>query len=138
MKEYLKSVSKGFLLIIIAVLCVSTLYFAFEYEEEKQYSENSEAEAQKLNQQIDELKEQNSSLADENIELGETNDELQSENESNSEELDFWQQYAVIVTREGKKYHHYGCGHIEGRDFYILNIDEAEAEGYTPCLDCCG
>ena len=138
MKEYLKSVSKGLLLVVIALLCASTLYFAFEYEGEKQYSEKSEIEEQKLNQQIDELKGQNTSLTDENSELEETNDNLRAEDERNSEELEFWQESAVIVTTDGKKYHHYGCGHIEGRDYYIYNIEKAEAMGYTPCLDCCG
>lgn len=51
-------------------------------------------------------------------------------------ELIFWNKYAVICTTEGYKYHHYGCGHIEDRTFYIYNISQAESLGYTPCLDC--
>lgn len=48
----------------------------------------------------------------------------------------FYTNYAVIVTTTGRKYHHYGCPHLDGRDFYIFNIDNAEYQGYTPCLDC--
>lgn len=52
------------------------------------------------------------------------------------DEYEFFHDYAVIVTTTGSKYHHYGCYHIEGRRYYIYNIENAEAKGYTPCLDC--
>jgi hypothetical protein len=52
------------------------------------------------------------------------------------DEYRFLHKYAVVVTTAGKKYHHYGCYHIEDRQFYIYNIAAAEAKGYTPCLDC--
>ena len=52
-------------------------------------------------------------------------------------ELAFWDNNAVLCTTEGKKYHHYGCGHLEGRGGYIFNIEYAKSLGYTPCLDCC-
>ena len=48
----------------------------------------------------------------------------------------FFRNYACIVTTSGSKYHHYGCYHIEGRSFYIYNIELAKSKGYTPCLDC--
>lgn len=53
-----------------------------------------------------------------------------------SEEIEFWRDYAVITTTTGSKYHAYGCPHIEGREFYIYNIDNAIYKGYSPCLDC--
>lgn len=64
-----------------------------------------------------------------------------SDGESNvygeiGDEYRFFHKYAVVVTTAGKKYHHYGCYHIEDRQFYIYNIAAAEAKGYTPCLDC--
>ena len=51
-------------------------------------------------------------------------------------ELTFWDTNACICTTDGEKYHHYGCGHTIGRDFYIYNTEKAKAKGYTPCLDC--
>ena len=55
---------------------------------------------------------------------------------SMKEELDFWQNYAVIVTEYGEKYHTYGCQYIEGKTFWIYNIDAAKSKGYEPCSVC--
>lgn len=52
------------------------------------------------------------------------------------EEYAFYHLYACLVTSEGYRYHKYGCYHIEGRTFWIYNIENAEYRGYTPCLDC--
>ena len=52
------------------------------------------------------------------------------------DEYNFYHKSAVIVTTTGKKYHKYDCYHIEGRNFYIYNIENARAKGYAPCLDC--
>lgn len=52
-------------------------------------------------------------------------------------EYDFFHDHAVIVTANaGKKYHHYSCDHIAGRDFYIYNTELAKYKGYEPCADC--
>lgn len=51
-------------------------------------------------------------------------------------EYNFFHKYAVTVTETGKRYHRYNCYHIKNRGFYIYNIENAEAKGYTPCLDC--
>lgn len=51
-------------------------------------------------------------------------------------EIVFWRNSAVIVTTTGEKYHTYGCGHIDGRRYWIYNIELAKAKGYTACLDC--
>lgn len=51
-------------------------------------------------------------------------------------EVSFFRTGACIVTEEGYRYHHYGCPHVDGHDFWIYNVELAEAKGYTPCLDC--
>ena len=48
----------------------------------------------------------------------------------------FWKDYAVIVTETGEKYHTYGCQYIQGREFWIYNIDAAIDMGYEPCSEC--
>ena len=58
---------------------------------------------------------------------------------SKDKELNFWNEYAVIVTEAGEKYHHYGCYHLNDcSSIWIYNIAAAESLGYEPCLDCCG
>ena len=52
------------------------------------------------------------------------------------DELDFWNFSAVIVTESGTKYHHHGCPHISGRDYYIYNVELAKYYGYEPCQTC--
>jgi len=51
-------------------------------------------------------------------------------------ELRFFRNGACIVTEEGYRYHHYGCYHIAGREYWIYNTELAEYKGYSPCLDC--
>lgn len=53
-----------------------------------------------------------------------------------AQEYRFFRERSCIVTEEGYRYHHYGCYHIDGRDFWIYNVELAEAKGYSPCLDC--
>ncbi len=53
-----------------------------------------------------------------------------------SEEYEFFHSHAGIVVRNSKRYHRYGCYHIDGKDFRIYNIEAAKGEGYTPCADC--
>ena len=52
------------------------------------------------------------------------------------DELYFWRNSAVIVSTTGEKYHTYGCYHIDGRRYWIYNIELAQAKGYAACLDC--
>ena len=71
--------------------------------------------------------------------LKSANQQLSTENAVMRGEYEFFHQNAVIVTAAaGQKYHHYGCGHIACRDYYIFNIEYAKARGYTPCADCFG
>lgn len=51
-------------------------------------------------------------------------------------ELRFFRNGACIVTEEGYRYHHYGCYHIAGREYWIYNTELAEYKGYSPCIDC--
>ena len=53
-------------------------------------------------------------------------------------ELRFFRNGACVVTEEGYRYHHYGCYHIVGREYWIYNTELAEYKGYSPCLDCWG
>lgn len=93
-----------------------------------QYMENKQT-VQRLNDKVSASIEIRSDLINQR-------DELSMELGNKNIELMFWDKYAVICTTEGYKYHRYGCGHLEGRTFYIYNIDKAIALGYTPCLDC--
>ena len=52
------------------------------------------------------------------------------------DELRFFRNGACIVTEEGYRYHHYGCHHIAGREYWIYNTELAEYKGYSPCIDC--
>lgn len=122
------------LILLVIALCVSSTIASSERETVREYASREED----LNSEIEDLQGQVETLNEDNAELDENLQNIGYQNETMSEELSFWQESAVIVTTEGKKYHHYGCGHIEGRDYYIYNIENAEAMGYTPCLDCCG
>jgi hypothetical protein len=64
------------------------------------------------------------------------NDDLKNEMKSMESEHIFFRNNACIVTTQGEKYHHYGCYHIQGRNYYIYNTENAIGMGYTPCLDC--
>lgn len=51
-------------------------------------------------------------------------------------EFTFFRGGACLVTQEGYRYHHYGCSHLSGHDYWIYNTELAEYKGYSPCLDC--
>ena len=52
------------------------------------------------------------------------------------EDLDFYENNAVIVTENGEKYHKYNCQYIQGKSYYIYNVEAAQAYGYSPCEVC--
>ena len=52
------------------------------------------------------------------------------------EEASFFRDNACFVTPGGNSYHHYGCPHISGCEYWIYNTELAEDKGYAPCLDC--
>jgi len=108
------------IVIILAVVCIGGWYVYRTYESK-----------------LDETKKLLQTETDNYMETLSEKNTILNEKQKMQEELNFWDSYAVICTKEGKKYHHYGCGHLEGRNFYIYNIDNAIGQGYTPCLDCC-
>lgn len=76
-------------------------------------------------------------VIEENYErLKEQYNDIRSQKNEMQSELNFWQDYAVITTEYGEKYHTYGCQYIEGRDFWIYNIAAAIGRGYEPCSVC--
>lgn len=124
-KQYFKISKRVFAVTLVAVIAVGLVGTnVYQYITNKQTVEL-------LNENLE-------SMRDNRDEFISKNDDLTMQLISKEKELGFWDEYAVICTTEGSKYHHYGCSHIEGKNFYIYNIDQAEALGYTPCLDCCG
>lgn len=63
-------------------------------------------------------------------------EDFMDEKRKREEILGFYEQNAVICTTEGYRYHRYGCGHLQGHNYYIFNTEYAKSMGYTPCLDC--
>lgn len=61
---------------------------------------------------------------------------LEQEKSQTASELNFWRDFAVIVTEYGEKYHTYGCQYIEGKTFWIYNVEAAIGFGYEPCSVC--
>ena len=61
---------------------------------------------------------------------------LKNDVHSMKNELDFYENNAVIVTIDGEKYHKYNCQYILGKNYYIYNIEAAEYYGYEPCDIC--
>lgn len=51
-------------------------------------------------------------------------------------ELDFWEQNAVIVTGADGLYHAYDCKAIDGKNFWIYNVELAIVMGNEPCSVC--
>lgn len=110
----------------VLLVFVGGVYFSYQYgyqtaEEKtgyvyKQKLINAEAKANRLEDELE---------------------HLEQEWEEAENELDFWDDHAVIVTSsEGEKYHRYSCYHWKGSSFYIYNIELAEYMGYEPCEDC--
>lgn len=88
--------------------------------------------AKSLEQEIESLERENAALQKRYQTAAQARDDLLEE----TQELAFWWRYAVIVTREGEKYHTYGCQYIQGREFWIYNVDAAIDMGYEPCSVC--
>ena len=138
MKKHIRFVETDHVQILLIMLIAALFAAAYAYQVQRDELKEAKEQVETLTSEKAQLVSEKDDLNSRISYLEDSNDRITTDALRDAAELDFWQQYAVIVTEEGKKYHHYGCGHIEGRDFYILNIDEAEAEGYTPCLDCCG
>ncbi len=50
--------------------------------------------------------------------------------------LEFYEEYAVLVNENSKKYHKYGCDDFDSSSFWIYNINAAEQKGYYACSKC--
>lgn len=72
----------------------------------------------------------------ENEDLQKENKDLRAKNLDLFAENFFWGHSAVLVVQGGSRYHRYDCSHIEGKPYWIYNVELAQYRGYTPCLDC--
>lgn len=128
---------------LLAAHCNATAQTIAEYENT---IENQKDAINTLSQQYMDCAAENQTLAQAKSDLTAENQDLLSkvDNLRNTvfdlldtyDEYVFWHKYAVIVTSTGSKYHTYGCSHVQGRTFWIYNIDAAKSKGYSPCLDC--
>ena len=109
--------------VILSVLCITIWAWAG----------NKVKELETLNHQL-----KTNYQTEKNIEKGLSGrlDRLSEIMSERDEERIFWKDYAVIVTETGEKYHTYGCKYVQGRDFWIYNIDAAIGMGYEPCSTC--
>lgn len=48
----------------------------------------------------------------------------------------FLDNYIVLVTESGQKYHRYDCQYVEGKSFRAYNYSAAKSRGYTACSVC--
>lgn len=55
---------------------------------------------------------------------------------SYEQDLDWYMSNAVLVTDEGSRYHKSCCQYVDGRSFYIYNVENAKAQGYSKCKVC--
>ncbi len=116
---------RGIVIILIIALTGLAVFQLTQTIEANNYILTLENKLQSTQESLDTYKESYKSLL--------------AENNSTKKELYFWDNYAVIVTEAGSKYHRYGCYHLDDcKSFWIYNIEAAKSRGYTPCLDCCG
>lgn len=85
-----------------------------------------------LDEEIVDLKSTILTLKSLNNNLEERNDSLQKANEK----AVFLDKYIVIRPANTNIYHKYGCKNCDTSSFYIYDINEATANGYTPCNNC--
>lgn len=95
-----------------------------------------EKEIERLNEEIllheTKIESKDGTISD----LNKAIDKYKENHLENKEELDFWRNYAVIVTESGEKYHTYGCRYVQGKEFWIYNVDLAVSKGYERCSVC--
>lgn len=97
---------------------------------------NLEEENRELGKNIDELEEKYTRIDQLYDSTYKERSQLELELLENTRELNYWRDHAVIVTEYGEKYHTYGCQYINGRAFWIYNIELAIVMGYEPCTVC--
>jgi len=116
---------------IVVVLNSTHQISSLQAENEKlkgdvEYQRNFRNDAEKENRELrEELTDMNNSLRP-----------LSSRLEEVLPEYYFYHDGAVIVTEYGTKYHTYGCQYLDGKTYWIYNVELAVYEGYTPCSVC--
>ena len=120
----LKRIKRARILFACSIVIILVMAGLFIYERREQVKEidSIQMELDVIEEKYERLKGQYS--------------DIRSERNEMRPELNFWQDYAVIVTEYGEKYHTYGCQYVEGRTFWIYNIDAAIGRGYEPCSVC--
>ena len=106
---------------ILTILVMAGL-FIYEMGEQVKETEYVQVELDVAKENYEQIKNQYSNVRSERNEM--------------RSELNFWKDYAVVVTEHGEKYHTYGCQYVEGREFWIYNVEAAISRGYEPCSVC--
>lgn len=134
-KDFLKSqMKKAKRWKIVAIILAVILFYVYGISENRVEKLEADyfAEITDLQNDLAEKTEQNETLEEETSKLRLRIYDLNQ----NQDELNFWRNFAVIVTEYGEKYHTYGCQYIENKNFWIYNIDAAIGMGYEPCSVC--
>lgn len=109
------------ILIIIFIILVFVLVYNL-------YSNNQDT-LDSLNSQINTL---HDTISRKNQEISKLKQEL----ESNNKQLNFMDNFIVIVPNNTSIYHKYGCKYLDLSGFLIFNIQNAKAQGYNACTHC--
>ena len=128
-KQYFKGIKLNKysvpIIILSVVLLVSVIFNVYLYREIEYFSGREtylEEQVENLNQEIEDL---NKEISLRDIEAW-----------SKERKLEFFEDYAVIVSRGSRKYHKYGCEDLDTSYFWIYNVDAAEDNGYYACSKC--
>ena len=62
--------------------------------------------------------------------------ELEERNAALRKDLYFYYTNTCVVPTYSKRYHHYGCEFLNPDHAYILDVNNAERLGYSPCPEC--
>lgn len=124
-----KKAKTAFVFIFILALLILTTAISVLFL--KEYNKNID-----LQNRIYELDSEMSRLEKQYSMVKNTRDNVIKTRDLMKEELDFWQNHAVIVTEYGEKYHTFGCQYIKGSSFWIYNSEAAKSRGYEPCSVC--
>lgn len=135
MLETIKKHKNYIFVLFIVILILYGYHYTYSVRMESKLEEfrtEIQLKEETIEEQENTISEYKNRAADRSEELRDISKELNDM----SRELSFWRRYAVIVKRTGEKYHTYGCQYVEGREFWIYNIEAAEGMGYEPCSVC--
>ena len=134
----------GILFVVSVIACIILYYdnFLLQAESANQISVLQE-ENEKLRSNYEyqlslrnDTEKENKELKEEISDIRDNIDLLGSRLEEVLPEYYFYHNGAVMITETGSKYHRYGCQYVEGRTYWIYNVELAIYEGYTPCSVC--